>query len=530
MPQTRRDFLKQVGIAGGAGVMLQSMGALGLSPAAAADRPPFTPPKPDDLRGRGTKSVVILGAGIAGLTAAYELGKAGYRCTVLEARDRPGGRSWTIRKGTKETDLAGNTQTAGFSAGQYMNAGPGRLPQHHLTVDYCRELGVELETFVNANAEGYLYRVGNHGLSGQPVRHRAAKADTFGYISELLAKATDQGALDTYLSASDKDALIALLRSVGSIGPKVAGDPAASYRYTGGGRRGYEVEPGVTAGTPLPPYALSDVLASGIGQYFSFELGWDQAMQMLQPVGGMDQIAYAFERAIGRGKIRYGTEVVAYRNTSQGVEVDYRTNGGQRTVDADFLVCALPPHIAAKITSNLPAEVVTALRSATVTNAGKIGIEYGRRWWELDHGIYGGITNANNELGNMWYPSSGFHGKRGVMIGYYNTGASANTYGALTPQQRLVKALEQGAQIHGPAYTRDVRAAFSTDWATNRYSEGAWVGWRSRTDGNYDRLLAPTGNIYFAGDHMSYTIAWQHGAIVSARAVVESLHQRVTAA
>ncbi|MBW9205305.1 flavin monoamine oxidase family protein [Mumia sp. zg.B53] len=531
MPQTRRDFLKQVGIAGGAGVMLHSMGALGLSPAAAAETPPFTPPKASELARHGRKRVLILGGGIAGLTTAYELGKAGYRCTILEARDRPGGRSWSVRGGTTETDLKGQTQRARFSRGQYMNAGPARLPQHHVTVDYCRELGVELETFVNQNADAYLYRTGAHNLAGQPIRHRAAKADVYGYVSELLAKATDQGALDTYLTQADKDALIALLRNFGSLGAKVAGDPSASYRYTGSGRRGYAIEPGVTAGEPIAPYALSDVLASGIGNYFSFELGFDQAMQMLQPVGGMDRIAYAFERAIGRDKIEYGAEVSAFGNTSTGVEVEYST-GGRRTkkATADFLVCTIPPHLAATIPSNLPPEVVSALAYARPSNAGKIGLEYDRRWWELDHKIYGGITNADNELGNVWYPSSGFHGERGTMIGYYNTGSNATTYGTLTPRGRLAKALDQGAAIHGDVYKQDLRSSFSVDWASTKYSEGAWVGWPSRTDGNYDRLLEPSGNVYFAGDHLSYTIAWQHGAMVSARAAVESLHTRVVSA
>ena len=67
-----------------------------------------------DYHGRGgRRSVVILGAGVAGLATAYELGKAGYECTVLEARARPGGRNWTVRGGTSETDLDGATQRRG---------------------------------------------------------------------------------------------------------------------------------------------------------------------------------------------------------------------------------------------------------------------------------------------------------------------------------------------------------------------------------------------------------------------------------
>jgi monoamine oxidase len=86
------------------------------------------PPSPADftLQGRvnGT-TVLVLGAGVAGLTAAYELEKAGYRCAVLEARDRPGGRNWTVRDGTVETDLDGVTQTAALAEGAVLQPWPG---------------------------------------------------------------------------------------------------------------------------------------------------------------------------------------------------------------------------------------------------------------------------------------------------------------------------------------------------------------------------------------------------------------------
>ena len=86
---------------------------------------------------------------------------------------------------------------------------------------------------------------------------------------------------------------------------------------------------GLEAGTPLAPDALSDVFASGVGNYFSFEFGWDQAMMMFQPVGGMDRIPYAFEQAIGKDKIVYGAEVLSLNNTATGVSVDYTNPGGQ---------------------------------------------------------------------------------------------------------------------------------------------------------------------------------------------------------
>ena len=143
--------------------------------------------------------------GIAGLTAAYELGKAGYDCVVLEASSRPGGRNWTIRGGTTERDLDGHVQTARFGQGQYLNAGPARIAQWMVTMDYCRELGVAIEPLANQNASSYIYHE-KGPLSGTGIRYRTAKADVYGYISELLAKATDQGALDRTLSAGRQGA------------------------------------------------------------------------------------------------------------------------------------------------------------------------------------------------------------------------------------------------------------------------------------------------------------------------------------
>jgi monoamine oxidase len=94
--------------------------------------------------GKGVK-VVVLGGGIGGLVSAYELRKLGYDVTVLEARERPGGRVWTGRKGDKVEFVDGTVQTIDWADGNYQNMGAGRMPSTHWTIlQYCRELGCRL--------------------------------------------------------------------------------------------------------------------------------------------------------------------------------------------------------------------------------------------------------------------------------------------------------------------------------------------------------------------------------------------------
>src|SRR5688572_12925075 len=175
MSITRRRFLTRVAAAGGASLVYEALTGLGLL--AQSPQPPF------QLTGRvsGVR-VLILGAGLAGLTVAYELGKLGYDCRLLEARPRPGGRVFTVRRGTvSEED--GSAQTAAFDEGLYFNAGPMRISHHHhTTLAYCRELQVPVEVFVADADSAYLYQTRSPRLTGQRVRLREARADFDGYI------------------------------------------------------------------------------------------------------------------------------------------------------------------------------------------------------------------------------------------------------------------------------------------------------------------------------------------------------------
>ena len=118
---TRRQLLALVAAAGGSTAVYQTSRAMGLLPDASPMRQLDL--KPVDA----SKHVVILGAGIAGLTAAYELERAGYRVTVIEASHRVGGRNLTVRSGDVIDEL-GQKQVCEFDdhPDLYFNTGPAQ--------------------------------------------------------------------------------------------------------------------------------------------------------------------------------------------------------------------------------------------------------------------------------------------------------------------------------------------------------------------------------------------------------------------
>ena len=97
--------------------------------------------------GRATKRVIVIGAGIAGLCAAYELSASGHDVTVLEAQKVPGGRVHTLR--------------APFADGLYAEAGASRIPtSHDLTLGYARLFGLPLVPFAPADIPSIRYAYG----------------------------------------------------------------------------------------------------------------------------------------------------------------------------------------------------------------------------------------------------------------------------------------------------------------------------------------------------------------------------------
>jgi monoamine oxidase len=515
---TRREFLLGLAKAGGYAAtftMMQSMGLL------ASPTSEDGPPSMISGSGKGVK-VLILGAGIAGMAAAWELKKAGYLCTVIEARGRAGGRNWSIRNGTRVELTDGTVQTCDFEAGHYFNAGPARLPSIHRNIlGYCKEFGVPLEVEVNSSRSALLQS--NSMLGGKPVEMRQAVNDTRGHVSELLAKAVNRNALNDQLTKDDKERMIEFLKKYGDLSPDLF--------YKGSERSGYKVPPSATLKEAVPrdPLSMRALLDGDLWDGMLFEEMFDMQATMFQPVGGMDRIPAAFETRLS-DVIQFHSAIQQIQKTQTGVRVRYQNTKTKEisVAEADYCICTLPLSVLKNIPSDLSPELKQAIDGTHYDSAYKIAWE-SPRFWEQESNIYGGISFLHQpDIFLVWYPSAGMFSPTGVVVAGYGV-ENGSPLALMTYEGKLAASRRAIDQLH-PGKSSELKKPIYVCWGKVPYNLGSWVGGFGRQDQQaFGRLIEADDRIYLAGDHTSHLVGWQEGAVLSAYRVIGSINERVRA-
>jgi monoamine oxidase len=530
MAVSRREFLHRVGRAGGYSAAFLVMQNMGLMEAHAAKAQGAVPSAPGV--GKGVK-VVILGAGIAGLVSAYELRALGYECTLLECRQRPGGRNWTVRGGDRVTFLDGTTQTCSWDEGNYQNFGPGRLPSIHKTMlGYCEKLGVPLQVEVNMTRSAFLQN--DKANEGKPVLLRQAENDTRGHVSELLEKAVNQGLLDQDMSKEDRQRMLDFLRTYGPL------DDAG--KYVGSDRAGYSQTAGAgdQTGVLSQPIDMHTLLDENFWQGLLFDEQFDMQATMFQPVGGMDRIPYAFAKALG-DVVKYNAPVTEIRKTTKGVKIGYTSHGSAKNIEADYCICTMPLTILKRTPNDFSAPYKKVIDECTYASAYKIAWE-SRRFWEQDYNIYGGLEFVNEGCSPIWFPSAGMFTQRGVLVSGYTDEGRSNIKG-LSLAQKFEESRKSVERLH-PGHGKELEKPMYVTWGQIPDNEGSWIrtygpGQERRSsfsqtaphsNPGYETLIEPDGPIIFAGDHVSHIVAWQEGAALSALRAVGQINDKAKAA
>ena len=525
MSLSRRAFLERLGAVGGYSAVYLGMEAMGLLRASPASAEPFELPRG---AGRGRK-VAILGAGIAGLVSAWELGRAGWDVTVLEARDRVGGRSWTLRGGDRIRQIGRPDQLCQFSDGLYLNAGPARIPHHHHAIlGYAKRFGVAMEVMVNSN------RAARSEFGGRVYTNRQLTFDTRGRFSELLAKAIDGGALDAELRGGEKEAMRQFLAFYGSLGQGGA--------YVPDGRTGFDPLPGGYRETGRPvgrALTAADLLRIGptAGFPIVFEDIFDMQAPMFQPVGGMDRIAQALYDQV-RARVRLNSPITAIRRRGAGVRIQH--GPGDLALDADYCVCTLPLNLLGRIPADFsPAKQAAIRDNSFYIPSTKVGFESPRFWEE--EGIFGGLAWTDRPNENLFYPSSNWLSDKGVLVTAYASGWTGQNhpaeFAAMSHEERF-RVCRESVEVLHPGKSRLLGRPVTVCWPQTEWSEGVGPGGPAFGGGPpggaartaaYEELLRPEGPIIFAGEHLSYVPFWQEGAALSAHAAMRVLTEQAGA-
>ena len=483
-PITRRELLV---LGAAAAAALATLGYAGARWSARAARP---------------ARVVVAGAGLAGLAAAYELVKRGHHVTVVEARDRPGGRVHTLR--------------GQFADGLHVEAGAVYVPDTHFhTVGYARELGVALAP-AGGRARGGVgerYFVGGRSVTVRPGGRARWPVP--------LAPA-EEGMPPQLLLARYVDPVLDEI-----------GDPAhpawpgeAALRYDGISFAGLLRSRGASAGAiALMRLGYPDEWGDGVDAISALALLRDLSLrrgvgEMSVIAGGSDRLPRAFAARLG-ARIRYGAAVTAVSQGPDGVQVEVAEGGARRVLAADRLVLAIPFTTLRNVRVSPPfsppkRRAVEALRTTSVT---RVYLQVRERCWAS------GDVAVPTDLPIMHAvdATAGQPGPRAVLEAFIS-GPNARRAAAMEPEARVAWALGDAERVHPGIASRFEHGA-SYCWDADPWARGdyAWFA-PGEMRAFLPHLARPEGRIHFAGDHTSPQPGWMQGALASGIRAADEVH------
>jgi monoamine oxidase len=447
------------------------------------------------------KRVLILGAGMAGLSAADVLLRAGHEVEILEAQNRLGGRILTLREP--------------FAPGLYGEAGAMRIPKvHQLTLAYIERFNLPTFPFTLSNPRGYSY------MNGVKMRLDEVEADPDRL--EFDVAPSERGKLAGHLW---DEVIEGFARQVEQDG-QAAWDEIVRINDEYSVRE-YLEKIGWSEGLiemfglfnnqeSMMNSSFLELLREDVGRFYS---------DLVQVEGGMDRLPYAFLPQV-KDCLRLGARVTALDQSPEQVIVHYQTYAGRFEARADYAIVTLPfpvlRHIEVFKPFSRPKQ--RAIRQLNYDASAKIFLQSRRRFWEVDDGIVGGGSVTDLAVRNIFYPEHGRETGRGVLLASYTWGEDAQRWGSLSPEDRIYQSVENIAEIH-PQILDEIEGGASKMWHDDPYAGGAFAlfdpGQQTLL---HDHILTPEGRYYFAGEHASLAHAWIQGAIESGLLAAHTIH------
>ncbi len=446
--------------------------------------------------------VIIVGAGMAGLVAAYELQRSGHDPVILEAQSRVGGRVYTLREP--------------FAPGLYAEAGAMRIPRaHDLTMAYIDRFKLPVSPFTMGNPHAFYYlhgrryRIEEVGANPDALGFEVADRERGKTLGQLWAEALSP--LVEKLHEAPEAAWSEIVRAYDQYSTR---EFLESLGWSEGAIEMFGLLENQEA---VMNSSFLELLREEAGGYYT---------NMVEIDGGMDLLPRAFLPAL-QSRIHFGARVVALDQTPGSVTVHYQTAAGRAQASGDYAIVTVPfpalRHVEVLKPFSRPKQ--RAIRQLHYDASAKILFQCRRRFWEEDDGIFGGGTMSDLAIRATYYPDHGRETGRGVLLASYTWSEDAQRWGSLSPADRVAQALENLAQIH-PQIIEEFEVGASKMWHDDEFAGGAFAlfdpGQQSLL---HQHIIAPEGRIHFAGEHASLAHAWIQGAIESGLRAACEVHQ-----
>lgn len=452
------------------------------------------------------KRVIIVGAGMAGLVAGYELQRAGHDPILIEGQQRVGGRILTLREP--------------FSPGLYGEAGAMRLPRSHdLTMAYVDRFQLKTMPFTMGNQNAFVL------MEGKKMRVSEFRQDP--NVLGFEVKDNERGKTASQLWEEALEPLTSRLDAEGEAAwDKIIAEydqySLEEFLQARGWSEGAMEMFGLFMGyESRMNQSFIDIVRPEVGQSFA---------NLLYIEGGMDLFPRAFMPAL-QNRIRFGARMIAIDQSPDDVTIHYETGAGRDQVTGDYAIITIPFAVLRHIEVLKPFSTAKqrAIRQVHYDASAKVFLQARRRFWEEDDQIFGGGSVTDLAIRNCYYPDHGRETGRGVMLASYTWAEDAQRWGSLLPEDRVAQAIEDVAQLH-PQILKEFEVGASKMWHNDEFAGGAFALFDpEQFTLLYDAIIAPEGRIHFAGEHASVYHRWIQGAIESGLRAALEVHQQAHA-
>jgi monoamine oxidase len=455
--------------------------------------------------------IVILGAGMAGLCAAYELEKRGHDCVILEA---------------EPSHIGGRVRTLRFAEGLYGEVGASQVSKlHTLTHHYIRELQIQLRPSVINNPESYYY-VRNQRLR---VKDSADLSDLYNLSgsesgltpNEILAAIVGENLAE--LTEQEKAEIFAHQIQSAAVQRMDEQSMLQWCKASGFSDNAIEMMSATSGflGNLLYFSALSFVRVA------------ENHGEMDEIIGGTERLPSALADKL-KSKPRMGCEVIQIErdDEAQRAAAVYREGDTLRREEGDFVLCTIPFPVLSQIETPFSDGKQRAIRDLSYDSATKVLAVARNRFWEVDDSIYGGSTFTDLPIATVQYPSDNAQAEdpsvsnsSAVLTASYAMGSQARRLAYLSPQERHELVQQDLGKVHPQVSQQGtIQQLESWSWDNHRWSLGAWSFMKPyQHQSLYEYIVSPEGRIYFAGEHTSTNPAWMQSALESSLQAVAAM-------